>query len=80
MPPQPFDLGLGVPVDNITFIVLEGPWHDDEDVTLADPDFFLDLSLDPAHAGDPVITFHPDVVGTHHQFGDCKQFTVAFLG
>jgi hypothetical protein len=56
VPSEPFDLGAGVPVDDIAFIVLEAPG--DEDVALANPDLLLDLALDPAHAGDPVVPFH----------------------
>jgi hypothetical protein len=80
VPSEPFDLGAGVPVDDIAFIVLEAPGDDDEDVALANPDLLLDLSLDPAHPGDPVVTFHPDVIGAHHQFGDRKHFPVPLLG
>ncbi len=80
MASQPFDLGAGVPVYDVAFIVLEAPGDHNEDVSFADPDFLLDLSLDPAHPHDPVIPFDPDVVRAHHQFGDRKQFPVSLLG
>lgn len=77
---QPFHLGAGVPVYDVAFIVLEAPGNHDEDVSFADPDLLLDLSLDPAHPDDPVIPLDPDMVGTHHQFGDRKHLSVSLLG
>ena len=76
---QPFDLVTGVPVGNIALVVLEAPGDNNEDIPLANPDFFLDLPLDPAHPGDPVKTPHPDVVGTHHQFGAGKNLPVPLV-
>jgi hypothetical protein len=79
IPSQPFDLWPGIPVNNVALIVLETPGDDNQDVALADPDFFLDFSLDPSETGDPVETFYPDVVCTHHQFCHREHFTVPFL-
>ena len=77
--PQPLDLGSRVPVYDIALTVLEGPGHHEQDVSLANPDPFLDLPLDPAHPGDPVKTPHPDVVGPHHQFGAGEDLAVPLV-
>lgn len=78
--PEPFHLRAGIPVHDIAFLVLEIPRDHDEDVTLPDPDFLLDLSLDPAHPGDTVIATDTDMVCPHHQFGTPEHLPVAFLG
>lgn len=79
VPPQPFHLGAGVAVDDIALVVLKTPGDHDQDVPLPDPDLLLDLSLDPSHPGDSVITFHPDVVRAHHQLGLGEHLAIALL-
>ena len=78
--PEPFDLRAGVPVNDIAFLVLECPRDDDENVPLADPDFLLYLSLDPAHPGYPVKAADPDMICAHHEFGTAEHLAVPFLG
>jgi len=78
--PEPFDLRSGIPVDNITLFILEIPGDDNKDIPFADPDFLLDLSLDPAKARDAIKTLDADMVCSHHEFGTAKHFAVPFLG
>ena len=80
IPSQPLHLWAGIPVHDIAFLVLEVPGNDNQDVPLADPDFLLDLSLDPAHPGNTVKTAYADVVCSHHQFGIAEDLPVPFLG
>jgi hypothetical protein len=44
---EPFHLRPGIPVNNITFFILEVPRDNNQDVSFANPDLFLDLSFDP---------------------------------
>jgi hypothetical protein len=80
IPPQPFDLRPGIPVDNITLFILEIPGDDNEDISLADPDFLFDLPFDPAKARDTIKTFDTDMVCSHHELGTAEHLTVPFLG
>jgi len=80
IPPEPFDLRPGIAVHDITFLVLEVPRDNNKDVPFPDPDFLLDLSLDPSHPGHAVETADPDMVCPHHQFGTPEHFPIAFLG
>ena len=77
--PQPVGLRREIAVHDIAFFILERPWGDDQDVTFTDPDPFFDLSLDPAHAGDSVIAFDPDMVCTLHQLGKRELFVCPFF-
>jgi len=77
--PQPFGLGLEVPVNDIAFFILETPWYDKHGIAFAYPGAFLDLSLDPAHAGDPVHALDADVISTEHCLCKSKLFLGPFL-
>jgi len=79
IPPQPFDLRAGIPVDDIAFLVLEAPRHDDEDVSFPDPDLLLDLALDTTEPCNAVETLDLDVICTHHQFSTPEHLAVTFL-
>lgn len=59
---QPVNLRGCVPVDDVAFLVLKSPWDYDEDVTLANPDPFLDLSFDSSKSCDPIRTSDFDMV------------------
>jgi len=37
---EPFGLRPGIPVNNITFFILEVPRDDNRDISFANPDFF----------------------------------------
>jgi len=78
VPLEPFDLRPGIPVRDITLLVLETPGDDDEEVALADPEAFLDLALDPPHPGDAIGAPDRDMVGTKHRFGPCEDLLVSF--
>ena len=80
IPPQPFHLRTGVPVDDIAFFVLKIPRHYNKDVPFTDPDFLFDLSFDPPHAGDAINTPDADMVCSHHQFSAPELLEVPFLG
>lgn len=43
---EPVHLGGGVPVDDITLLVLEIPWNDNEDISFSDPNSLFDLTFD----------------------------------
>ena len=77
--PQPVGLRGEVTVHDVAFFVLKWPWGNYQDVPFPDPDTFLDLSLDPPHPGDTVITFDPDVVCPLHQFGKRELFVCPFF-
>jgi hypothetical protein len=79
VPPEPLNLRSRVPVNDIALVVLEAPGDNDKDVPLPDPDFLLDLTLDPAHPGDPVKAPYPDMIGAHHQFGAGKYLPVPLV-
>ena len=74
VPLQPVDLGTGVAVVDIALFVLEAPRNDDQEIPFTDPQPFLDLSLDPAHTGDPVSASDRDVVCTKHGLSTGKLF------
>jgi len=76
---QPVCLGRKVPVNDIALFILERPWTYDQDVAFTDPDPLLDLSLDPAHAGDTVIAPDPYMVCSLHQICKCELFIGPFL-
>ena len=80
IPSEPLHLRPGVPVDDITFLVLEVPRDDNKDIPFPDPDFLFYFSLDPAHPCHTVKTADPDMVCTHHKFSAPEYFPVAFLG
>lgn len=46
MAAEPVHLGGGVPVDDITLLVLEIPWNDNEDISFSDPNSLFDLTFD----------------------------------
>ena len=66
--PEPLDLRAGIPVNDITFFVLEVPGNDNKDIPFTDPDFLFDLPLDSPHPGHAIETTDPDMICTHHQF------------
>jgi hypothetical protein len=68
-----------VPVDDITFFILEVPWDDDQNISFADPDLFLDFALGPSHPGDAIEAPHTDVVCAHHQFCTPEHLAVPLL-
>ena len=51
---KPVYLRGSVAVDDVAFVVLEIPRDNNENVAFADPDPFLNLSLNPAKTGDTV--------------------------
>jgi len=77
---QPVSLGWQVTVDDIAFLILETPGGDNQDVTFAYPCALLDLSLDPAHPGDTIVTPDPDMICTHHEICECELLIGPFLG
>jgi len=77
---QPVSLGWQVAVDDIALLVLETPGGDNHDVAFPDPGALLDLSLDPAHAGDTIVTPDTDMVCPHHEVSECELLTGPFLG
>ena len=77
--PQPVGLRGEVPVQDIAFLILETPWHHDQDIALADPCPLLDLALDPAHPLYAVKAPDPDMVCPHHQFGAGKLLAIPLL-
>ncbi len=76
---QPFHLGPGIPVKNITLFVLETPRDDDQEVSLPDPEAFLDLPLDPSQPGNPVRAADRDMIGPEHRFRTGELFLVSLL-
>jgi len=80
IPPEPFDLGTGITIDDIAFFILEIPGNHYKNIPFADPDFLFDLSLDSSHPGHTIETTDPDMICTHHQFSIPEYFPVAFLG
>lgn len=78
--PQPVGLRGQVPVEDIAFLVLETPRDNDKDVAFADPGPLLDLSLDPAHPLDTIVTADADMVCTHHELSARKLFAEFLLG
>lgn len=79
VPAQPLDLRTGVPVHNIALFILEAPGYDDKDIPFANPDLLLNLPLDPAHPGNPVVTPDPYMIRSHHEFGTSEHLAVPFL-
>lgn len=59
---EPVHLRGSVAVDDIALIVLEIPGNDNKDVTLADPDPFLNFSLNSAKTGDTIRAADFDMV------------------
>ena len=51
---EPVHLWGSVAVDNITFVVLELPGNNNENVSFADPDPFLNLTFNPTETCDTV--------------------------
>jgi len=78
--PEPLNLRAGIPVNDITFFVLEVPWNDYKDIPFTDTDFLFDLSLDSFHPGYAIETTDTDMICTHHQFSIPKEFPVTLLG
>ena len=78
--PKPVRLRREITVHYVAFFVLKWPRGYDQDVPFTDPDAFLDLSLNPPHPGDTVITFDSDVVCPLHQFGKRELFIGPFFG
>ena len=78
--PEPFDLRAGIPVDDITFFILEIPRNYNKDIPFTDPDFLFYLSLDSAHPGHTIETADTNMVCAHHQFSVSEHFPVTFLG
>ena len=76
---KPLDLRLCISVNNVSLVVLELPRNDNEDITFANPDSFLDLTLDSAHTGNSVIASHTDVIGAEHQISGRKLLSVLFV-
>lgn len=77
---QPVSLGRQVAVNNITLFILKRPGGYNEYVAFPYPGTLFDLSLNSAHAGDPVITSNTDMICTHHKIGKCELFIGPFLG
>ena len=78
--PQPVDLGGQVPVEDITFGVLETPRNYNQDVSFANPGALFDLALDPAHPLNTIVASDTNMVCTHHQFGTGKLFVQFLFG
>ena len=78
--PEPFDLRAGIPVDDITFFILEIPRNYNKDIPFADPDFLFYLSLDSPHPCHTIKTADTDMVCPHHKFGIPEHLPVSFLG
>jgi hypothetical protein len=76
---EPLHLRPGVPVDDITLVVLETPGDHDEDVPFPDPNLLLYFAFDPPETGDTVKTPDTDVVSSHHQFGTGKDLLVSLV-
>jgi hypothetical protein len=76
---QPVHLRPGVPVIDITLVILETPGDYNEYVSFANPETFLDLSLDSSQAGNAVKTPHPYVVCPEHEIGLGEYLLVSFL-
>lgn len=77
---QPVSLGWQVAVDDIALLVLEAPRGNDQDIAFADPCALLDLSLDPAHPCNAIVTPDPDMVCPHHEVCECELLVGPFLG
>ena len=77
---QPVCLGGEITVDDITLFILERPGCNDENIPFPYPDPLFDLPLDPAHAGNAVITSDTDVICTHHKISKSELFIGPFLG
>ena len=77
---QPVRLGRQVAVDDIALLILETPGGDNHNVAFPYPGALLDLSLDPAHAGDAIVTPDPYMVCPHHEVSECELLTGPFLG
>jgi len=78
--PQPVSLRLEVTENNIAFLVLETPGDDKHGIAFPNPGTFLNLALDPAHAGYTVNALDTDMVCTHHRFGTGELLVVPFPG
>jgi hypothetical protein len=74
--PEPVRLGLEIPEDDIAFLILETPRSDDNRIAFPDPGPLLDLSLDPAHAGDTVDAPDADMICPEHLFSKGELFVI----
>jgi len=77
---KPVSLGWQVAVDDIALLVLKTPRGDDKDIAFTYPCALLDLPLDPAHAGNAIVTPDPDMVCPHHEVCECELFVGPLLG
>jgi len=59
---KPVHLRTGVAIDNITFVILEIPWNNNQNVSFTDPNPFLNLAFNSAKAGYTVRTTDSDVI------------------
>ena len=78
VPLKPLNLRPCVAIGDITFVVLETPWRDDQHVTFTYPEALFYLPLYPTHPGYPVSTSDRDMVGTKHRFGPGKDLPFSF--
>lgn len=77
---EPVHLRGSVAVDDITFVVLEVPRYDNQNVTFADPDPFLNFAFDSAKTRYTIRTADPNVIGSKHQLCLSELFPSAFTG
>ena len=77
---QPVCLGRKVTVDDIAFLVLETPRGDNHNIAFPYPGSLFDLTFDPTHTGDTIITPDTDMIGSHHKICECELLTSPFLG
>jgi hypothetical protein len=76
---QPVSLRRKVTVYNVTFLILECPWGNDQDITFTYPDPLFYLPFDPAHTGDPVIALDANMVCTHGKVSKSKLLVLPLL-
>lgn len=77
---EPVRLGWQVAVDDIALLVLKTPGRDNNYIAFPYPGALLDLPLDSAHAGNPIVAPDPDMVCPHHEVSECKLLIGPFLG
>ena len=59
---KPVHLRGGVAVHDITFVILEAPWNNNEDISFTNPNPFFDFSLDTTESGDTVRAANTNMV------------------
>jgi len=74
--PQPFDLSLGVAVDDVSLLLaLYCPWTDDHNIIFADPKALSDFSRDAAYTHMTILAPYSQAIKPYHLFNGAKDLT-----